>query len=105
MLTQESKELVTSLLKNRAGDGHRRRYRQSQGDGMIMEDKQKICDKLLEALQLTRQYEDLQSLIHLRKGVDQETVTALFAQGNAKEINVSMDSGSAMIRDILRALV
>ena len=72
---------------------------------MIMEDKQKICDKLLEALQLTRQYEDLQSLIHLRKGVDQETVTALFAQGNAKEINVSMDSGSAMMRDILRALV
>lgn len=72
---------------------------------MIMEDKQMICDKLLEALQLTRQYEDLQSLIYLRGGEDHETVMALFAQGNAKEINVSMDSGSAMIRDILRALV
>ena len=34
---------------------------------MIMEDKQKICDKLLEVLQLTRQYEDLQSLIFMRK--------------------------------------
>ena len=71
---------------------------------MIMEDKQMICEKLLEVLQLTRQYEDLQSLIHLRKGVDQETVTALFAQGNAKEINVSMDSGSAMVRAIQKAL-
>ena len=71
---------------------------------MIMEDKQMICDKLLEALQLTRQYEDLQSLIYLRRGEDHETVMALFAQGNTKEINVSMDSGSAMIRDILKAL-
>lgn len=72
---------------------------------MIMEDKQMICDKLVEALQLTRQYEDLQSLIYLRRGEDHETVTALFTQGNTKEINVSMDSGSAMIRDILRALI
>ena len=72
---------------------------------MIMEDKQKICDKLLEVLQLTRQYEDLQSLIFMRKDVDHETVTALFTQGTVREINVSMDSGSAMIRDILWALV
>ena len=69
------------------------------------EDKQMICDKLTEALKLTRQYEDLQSLIYLRKGADHETVTVLFTQGTMREINVSMDSGSAMIRDILRALV
>ena len=72
---------------------------------MIMEDKQMICDKLTEALKLTRQYADLQSLIYLRRGEDHETVTALFTQGTMREINVSMDSGSAMIRDILRALV
>ena len=71
---------------------------------MIMEDKQMICDKLTEALKLTRQYEDLQSLIFMRKDVDHETVTALFASGGTREINVSMDSGSAMIRDILKAL-
>lgn len=70
-----------------------------------MEDKQEICDKLLETLQLTRQYEDLQSLIYLRGGQDHETVMALFVQGSTKEINVSLDSGAAMIRDILRALV
>jgi len=69
-----------------------------------MENKQMICDKLLETLQLTRQYEDLQSLIYLRGGQDRETVTALFAQGSTQEINVSMDSGAAMIRDILKAL-
>ena len=69
-----------------------------------MEDKQKICDKLLETLQLTRQYEDLQSLIYLPGGQDGETVTALFASGGTWEINVSMDSGAAMVRDILKAL-
>lgn len=69
-----------------------------------MEDKQMICDKLLETLQLTRQYEDLQSLIYLREGVDHETVMALFAQGSTLEINVSMDSGAAMVRDVLKAL-
>ena len=69
-----------------------------------MEDKQRICDKLLETLQLTRQYEDLQSLIYLRGGQDHETVMALFTPNNALEINVSMDSGAAMVRDILKAL-
>ena len=69
-----------------------------------MENKQMICDKLLETLQLTRQYEDLQSLIYLRGGQDHETVMALFASGGTREINVSMDSGAAMVRDILRAL-
>ena len=70
-----------------------------------MENKQMICDKLLEALQLTRQYEDLQSLIYLRGGQDRESVIALFTPNNALEINVSMDSGAAMVRDILKALV
>ena len=70
-----------------------------------MEDKQKICDKLLETLQLTRQYEDLQSLIYLRGGHDQESVMALVTSGGTQEINVSMDSGAAMVRDILKALV
>ena len=74
-----------------------------------MESKQMICDKLLEALQLTCQYEDLQSLVYFREGMGRETVMALFTQGSAreidvKEINVTMDSGSEMIRDILRAL-
>ena len=74
-----------------------------------MESKQMICDKLLEALQMTCQYEDLQSLVYSREGMGRETVMALFTQGKAreidvKEINVTMDSGSEMIRDILRAL-
>ena len=43
--------------------------------------------------------------ILVRTAESNETVTALFTQGTVREINVSMDSGSAMIRDILRALV
>lgn len=71
----------------------------------MFEDKQMICNKLLEALRLTRQFEDLKSLVYVRESDDCETVTAIFEQGSTKEINVSLDSGAAMIRDILRALV
>ncbi len=59
-----------------------------------MEDKQKICDKLLETLQLTRQYEDLQSLIYLRGGHDHESVMALFTSGGTQEINVILENRS-----------
>ncbi len=71
----------------------------------MFEDKQKICDKLLETLRLTRQFEDLKSLIYVRESDDHETVTAIFEEGSVKEINVSLDSGAAMVRDILGQLV
>lgn len=71
----------------------------------MFEDKQMICNKLLEALRLTRQFEDLKSLVYVRESDDCETVTAIFEQGSTKEIDVSLDSGAALIRDILRALV
>lgn len=67
----------------------------------IEEDKQAICDKLLEALQLTS---NLHDLLYLKYFPDKEQVVAHFPGGN-KTVNVSMDSGTAMIRDIIKGIV
>ena len=64
-----------------------------------MEDKQKILDLLLPALQATRDKCDLQDL---RYFPDKEAVMAVYEEGTLM-INVAMDSGIAMIRDVLRA--
>ena len=69
----------------------------------MREDKQKTCDLLLPALQATRQYWDLIRLEY-SKSDSAEIVTAVFMNGYRKPINVALDSGSAMIRDIVRAL-
>lgn len=65
-----------------------------------MEDKQKILDLLLPALQAT---EALHTLEELRYDAETETVWCAFEHG-AFPVDVLMDSGEAMIRDILRAL-
>lgn len=70
-----------------------------------MEDKQKICQLLLAALQATRGQSDMVSLDYERINGDTEIVTAKYADGGTRKINVSMDSGEAMIRDIMRGLI
>ena len=67
-----------------------------------MEDKQKICDLLLPALQATR---NLSDLVELRYDGYTEIVTATFDNGYSKRANVGCDSGTAMIQDILKAIV
>ena len=64
------------------------------------ENKQTICNNLCDTLRLTRQYHDL---LQLNYNDDKEIVEAVFEQGT-KYINVAMDSGSAMIRDIVNHL-
>lgn len=66
-----------------------------------MEDKQKICDLLLKTLQATDNAHDLVSLMY---DAEAEVVTALFESGGKRVINVAMDSGTAMIRDVMRSL-
>lgn len=69
-----------------------------------MEDKQKICDLLLPTLQATREYKDLASLTYVvpkQPSRYDSYVEARFASGGKRIINTSMDSGFAMIRDIL----
>ena len=67
----------------------------------LEEDKQLICDKLLNVLHLTR---GLFDVLELTYDSGKETVTALFESGYTKTANVCMDSGVAMIRDILKQI-
>lgn len=63
-----------------------------------MEDKQKICDFLLPALQRTR---SLQDVVALEYDSALEVVTATYRNGYQKSVCVAADSGIAMIRDIV----
>lgn len=64
-----------------------------------MEDKQSICDALTRALRLTRQFEDLGYLEYDAKS---ETVLVRFENGGTRLIGVGLDSGYAMIQDIVK---
>ena len=67
----------------------------------MSENKQSILDLLLVTLQATRDAWDLQALNFDPKT---EIVTAVFESGGKRTINVAMDSGVAMIRDVMRGL-
>ena len=68
---------------------------------IIPDDKRMICNLLLKTLRATDNARDLMSLTY---DAEEETVTALFASGGTRVINVHMDSGTAMIRDIMNHL-
>jgi hypothetical protein len=67
------------------------------------EDKQLICDLLCAALRATRGQHDLEGIIYHHLDADHQMVTIAWS-GCGKTVDVSCDSGIAMIRDILRAL-
>lgn len=64
-----------------------------------MENKQAICDALTKALRLTRQFEDLGYMEYDDKS---ETVMVKFQNGGTRLIGVGLDSGYAMIQDIVK---
>lgn len=73
------------------------------------ENKQLICNLLTTVLQATSNGWDLVSLTYhpAVKGINGaicsgETVTVLFKNGYTKEVNVNLDSGTAMIKDIMK---
>ena len=68
----------------------------------MKEDKQAICKALVSVLRMTRNLEDLADLTYDPKT---DTVTAQFESGFSKVANVAMDSGTAMIRDIIGQIV
>ena len=70
------------------------------------EDKQKICDLLLPALQATRGGSKVVALEYNPKDKDTgwETVTAVFQSGGKKVADVTADSGTALIYDIMRQI-
>lgn len=65
------------------------------------EDKQAICDALCKALQLTRDASDLIRIVYHRTE-DMEYAELKFQGSFRRRVNVTLDSGTAMIRDILR---
>ena len=66
------------------------------------EDKQRLCNLLLPALQATR---SLYDLADLKYNDDEGIVIATFGSGYTKKVNVTADSGIAMIKDILKHIV
>ena len=65
-----------------------------------MEDKQAILDALVESVKLTRDQHDLRGMYY-----DPEREVVLIRwQNGIKSVNVAMDSGIAMIRDVLNAM-
>lgn len=65
-----------------------------------MENKQEICNALCATLKLTREYSDIKDITVSK---DEEKATVRFEEGT-KVAWIAMDSGSAMIRDIMKAI-
>lgn len=70
-----------------------------------MENKQKICNELAKLLRMTRDQSDVKEIIYRKnENTATETATVTYTNGGKKKVYVSMDSGIAMIRDILNAI-
>ena len=69
-----------------------------------MEDKKTICELLCLALQATRNQDDLVSLDYVLEDNGDEIVQVKWKSGGRKQINVTLDSGTAMIRDIMYSI-
>ena len=71
----------------------------------FVEDKKEICRALLPVLQMTRNLHDLIDLEYADVEGWGEYVVATFEGGYKKMANVTMDSGTSMIRDIIKQIV
>lgn len=71
---------------------------------MIDEDKQAICDALCKTLQLTMAGNNLISIEYKVYSPWTKRAVLRFTGGNSQEVNVSMDSGISMLRDILKQM-
>lgn len=68
-----------------------------------MEDKQAICNEFCKVLQMTTYGSDIEALHYCRQGIEYpESVIVQYQSGYSREINVTMDSGYAMLKDIMR---
>lgn len=74
------------------------------GEMRPQENKARIVNQLFRLLRMTRDQEALVSLEYTTTTTHEEAVVATYRSGRKQEINVSMDSGIALIRDVVRAL-
>lgn len=68
-----------------------------------MENKAKILELALPALQETRHMDDLVTLDYSKNG-EREQITATFRNGSHKWVDVTEDSGFYMLIDLLHGL-
>lgn len=90
-------------------DDEDERYRDYKNELRIEERKQAICDALCETLRLTTNAGTGNALKELRYLSEPDTVRPIFEDGTGEDgyydINVAMDSGTAMIVDIVNQFV
>ena len=68
------------------------------------EDKQDICDALLETLKLTRAGQDITNLVYSSDAYGDEWVMVLYTNGTHINVKVNADSGMALVRDVMRRI-
>lgn len=72
----------------------------------MKEDKRKICSLLLPVVQATRAGWDVIDLEYTNNEfMDDEYVRIRYASGYTKKVNVTLDSGAAMILDVIKGLL
>lgn len=70
----------------------------------MIENKRMILDALSIALQLTRAYEDLQGIAYEVTQGDDEHAVLNFSERPSQHIDITADSGIAIIRDVVSNL-
>lgn len=70
----------------------------------MMEDKARILDALRYLLNLTMFGQDIHFIDYIKEEDGMELAEVTWADGYTQRINISMDSGIAIIRDVLRGL-
>lgn len=71
----------------------------------MREDKKKVLKAVLPAIQMTRAGEDVEKLELVTEPYEGEHVTIHYIHGYVSYVNVTADSGAAMIIDVVRALL
>ena len=69
-----------------------------------MEDKKVICELLTKTLQATRNGKSIASIIYNREGNGEEYATINFNNGFSRRVCVTADSGTSLIKDVLRGM-
>ena len=71
----------------------------------MKENKKEICNLFCKALQATRNGEDITSIVYEADGSGEEYAVITFNNGYCKRACISGDSGTAIMKDILYAIL
>lgn len=69
-----------------------------------MENKKTICELLTKTVQETQGGEDVTEILYAKRDDGEEFATIIFKNGYKKPVCVTADSGTALIRDVMRHL-